>query len=166
MAARTRTRTRASRSSRRGKSFLKRKQLLRPEVVGLAAAVAAVASLPFLVDMGEVGTRGRDWLVGTAGLGIFILAALSVLGGIAISHRAYDNPALFARRAVGAVALALFFWGALGLNRADWQTGGVDFHEVTLGGDVGRALVSNTLAKLAWLSLFVIGMALLAPRTT
>src|SRR5690554_2090582 len=142
MAARTRTRTRASRSTRRGKPFWKKKQILQPEVVGLALAVAAVAALPFLVDLGEVASRGRDWLVRTAGLGIFILAALSVLGGIAISQRAYENGPLFARRAAGAIALALFSWGALGLNKAEWELGNVDFREVTLGGELGEALVS------------------------
>lgn len=166
MAARTRTRTRASRSTRRGKPFWKKKQILQPEVVGLALAVAAVAALPFLVDLGEVASRGRDWLVRTAGLGIFILAALSVLGGIAISQRAYENGPLFARRAAGAIALALFSWGALGLNKAEWELGNVDFREVTLGGELGQALVSGVLAKLAWLSLLVIGMALVAPRAT
>src|SRR5690606_21089573 len=108
----------------------------------------------------------RDWLVRTAGLGIFILAALSVLGGIAISQRAYENGPLFARRAAGAIALALFSWGALGLNKAEWELGNVDFREVTLGGELGEALVSGVLAKLAWLSLLVIGMALVAPRAT
>src|SRR5690606_28941988 len=42
----------------------------------------------------------------------------------------------------------------------------VDFREVSLGGEAGQALVSGILAKLAWLSLLVIGMALVAPRAT
>jgi S-DNA-T family DNA segregation ATPase FtsK/SpoIIIE len=73
---------------------------------------------------------------------------------------------LFARRAAGALALGLFAWGALGLNEADWQLGGVDFRQVTLGGEIGQWLVAGVLGKLAWISLFIVSMALLAPAWT
>ncbi|MGE5597465.1 MAG: DNA translocase FtsK [Hyphomicrobiales bacterium] len=168
MAARTRSRPRAARSTRskRGKSFLSRKQLLQPEAAGFLVIAVVVASLPFLVDVPEVAAKGRDWLVRTAGLGIFVIAVLSVIGGFAISRRAYEDPALFARRAAGVLALGLFAWGALGLNKAEWTLGDVDFREVSLGGEFGHALVTGILGKLAWVSLFVVGMALLAPRAT
>ena len=168
MTARTRAKPRSARAprARRRKRFFSRRQLLKPELIGLAIAAAAIAVLPFLVDLRAVGSRGRDWLVETTGLGVFILAALSVLGGWAISRRSYEQPALFARRAAGAVAFALFAWGALGLNRADWTLGGVDFREVSLGGDIGRGLVYGIPGKLAWLGLFFAGAALLAPAAT
>ena len=37
---------------------------------------------------------------------------------------------------------------------------------MTLGGEVGRALISGFPGKLAWLSAFVVGMALVAPGPT
>ncbi|MEX1104395.1 MAG: DNA translocase FtsK, partial [Dehalococcoidia bacterium] len=108
----------------------------------------------------------RDWFGRTFGLGIFILAALSVVGGWAIANRKHAHPAIFARQAGGAIAFALFLWGLLGLNDADWSMGGVSFAEVSLGGDIGRGVVEGPLGLLAWISLFVLGCALLAPALT
>ncbi|MCC7364140.1 MAG: DNA translocase FtsK [Dehalococcoidia bacterium] len=169
MTARTRAKpraTRAPRSKRKGKPFFTRKNIYQPEIIGLVIVGAVLVSLPFLVDMGEVFTRTRDWIVETTGLGLFIIAALSVVGGWAISRRAYEDAPLFARRAAGIVAFGLFFWGALGLNKADWTLGNVSFREVSLGGDVGRGLVHGPIGILAWLSLLLIALALLAPHAT
>jgi len=60
----------------------------------------------------------------------------------------------------------LFAWGALGLNHAHWTLGGVDFRGATLGGAVGRQLVAGILGKLGWVSLLVVGTALVAPGPT
>jgi len=139
---------------------------VRPEFVGLAIAALTIAAIPFVVDVTAIAAAARDWLMRTLGFGLFVVAALSVIGGIAIARRSYEQRLAFARQAAGAIALGLFTWGALGLNRATWTLGGVDFHEVTLGGDVGRQLVAGILGKLAWASLFVVGMALLAPGPT
>ncbi len=167
MAARARTRPRATRThKRRGKPFFKRTRLLRPEFIGLGIVAATVAALPWIIDIGDLGRDIRDWFVSTFGLGIFIIAALSIAGGFAISRQAYASGWKFWRRAAGWVVLGLFAWGLLGLNEAQWKLGGVDFREVSLGGEVGRTLVSGWLGKLAWLSLFVVGMALAAPRAT
>ncbi len=170
MTARTRTRPRAAKAARprkQRKTFFSRKNpFLRAEVVGVAIAALAIAALPWLVDIGEVAAEARDWVVHTFGMGIFVIAALSVTGGMAIAHRAYEQPLVFARRVAGAVALGLFAWGALGLNHAAWSLGGVDFSDVSLGGDIGRLLVAGPLGIIAWLSTLVIGVALVAPRPT
>lgn len=168
MAAHTRSRPRAPRSPRtrrRGRSW-GASSFLKPEFIGLAIAALTLAAIPFVVDVTAVAAEARDWLMRTFGLGLFILAALSVLGGFAISRRAYDERARFARRAVGTLCLGLFAWGALGLNKAEWTLGGVDFREVTLGGDIGRRFVAGWLGKLAWLSTLVLAAALLAPGAT
>ncbi len=167
MTARTRAKPRTARPrARRRKPFFSRPSFMRAEFVGLAVALGALAALPWVVDLGAVLSETRDWFVRTFGLGIFIVAALSVLGGWAIANRKYEQRALFARRAGGTLAFGLFLWGLLGLNGADWSMGGVSFQEVSLGGDIGRGLVAGPLAVLAWLSLFVLGCALLAPALT
>ncbi len=168
MTARARSRPRMARTSRprRRKGSWKSLRILRPEFIGLAVAALTLAAVPFVIDVTAVGAQSRDWLLRTFGLGLLIVAALSVAGGLAVSRRAYEQPGLFARRAGGAIALALFAWGALGLNTADWKMGGVDFQSATLGGDIGRGLVSGILGKLAWVSLLVVGMGLLAPGPT
>ncbi|MEO6397668.1 MAG: DNA translocase FtsK, partial [Tepidiformaceae bacterium] len=75
-------------------------------------------------------------------------------------------PQRLLRHGAGVLALGLFAWGALGLNRAEWTLGAVDFHRTSLGGEVGMALVSGFLGKLAWLSFGILAPALLAPRPT
>lgn len=168
MTAHTRSRPRASRSprTRRRKGGWKFTSFLRPEFIGLAIAALTLAAIPFVVDVAAVAAETRDWLMRTFGFGIFVLAALSILGGLAISRRAYDDPKRFARFGAGVVCLGLFIWGALGLNRAEWTLGGVDFREATLGGDIGRYMVAGLLGKLAWLSTLVLAAALLAPGAT
>jgi S-DNA-T family DNA segregation ATPase FtsK/SpoIIIE len=133
-------------------------------VVGVAIVALTIATLPFVVDLGTVGGEARNWVVRTFGIGLFIVAALSIAGGAAVSRRAYEHePIDFARRTAGILAGALFAWGALGLNEAEWTLGGVSFEEVSLGGRIGQALVAGILGKLAWVSLAVICAALLAP---
>src|SRR5688572_269366 len=126
MTARTRAKPRTARAprARRRKSFFSKPSFVRAEFVGLAIALGAVAALPWVVDMGEVLSETRDWFVRTFGLGVFIVAALSVLGGWAIANRKYERPRIFARQAGGVIALGLFIWGLLGLNEADWSMGG------------------------------------------
>lgn len=166
MAARARTRPRTTRSTkgRRSRSFFRRNNpFLRPEVIGIAIAALAIAVLPWLIDIGEVGRETRDWFVSTFGLGIFIVAGLSAIGGVAIARRSYADRELFARRTAGAIALGIFAWGALGLNDAAWTVGGVNFQEVSVGGDVGRLIVSGFLGKVFWLGTLAAGMWLVAP---
>ncbi len=166
MAARARTRGRASRPRKSASSrwWKPKSALFRAEAIGIAIVAFTVALIPFVVDVSVVGSEARDWVVRTFGMGLFIVAALSIVGGAAISRRGYErDPYNFARRSAGILAGALFVWGAFGLNKADWTLGGVSFQEVSLGGSIGETLVAGALGKLAWISLAVICAGLLAP---
>ncbi len=167
MAARTRAQPRTRTSRARKKSSFRsslRTFRIRPEAVGVVLAALALASLPFLVDLGEALSGARDWVARNFGLGIFLLVGGVAAAGMAISGQAYRNGKLFWRRTAGWAALLLFVWGLFGLNTANWSLGNVSFNEVTLGGNVGARIVEGFLGKVAWISLFVITMALLAPR--
>ncbi len=166
MAARARTRGRASRPRKSASSrwWKPKSALFRAEAIGIAIVAFTVALIPFVVDVSVVGSEARDWVVRTFGMGLFIVAALSIAGGAAISRRGYESdPYNFARRSAGIVAGALFVWGAFGLNKANWNLGGVSFQDVSLGGTIGQTLVAGALGKLAWISLAVICAGLLAP---
>ncbi|HEY5477171.1 MAG TPA: DNA translocase FtsK [Tepidiformaceae bacterium] len=169
MTARTRPRprTQPSRKARRHRtSLLDPTILTKPEVVGFAFAVAAVVGILFMVDVPAVLADIRDWLLQTLGLGLVVIAVLSLLGGYAVSRGMYLQGQVFVRKAAGAVAAGLFAWGAFGLNHADWTLGAVAFQQASLGGDIGNAITAGMLGKMAWLSLFVISAALLAPGLT
>src|SRR5689334_18204705 len=167
MAPRTRSRPRGrTRRSSRGQPLYKR---FRADSNALAAAALAVASLVLVfifVDVPAALANGRDWLIATFGVGLVVLAALSVAGGFAVSRALYEDRDRFARQAAGAIALGLFVWGIFGLNEAGWDFRGVDFREVSLGGRIGQGLVSGIAGKLAWLSLGIIAAAMLAPGAT
>ena len=126
-------------------------------------AIAAVAAIGILFDGPSLAANTRDWLLQRFGFGLLVLAGWA-LYALAVAWRGWHlYRAFFVRRTIGVAALGLFTWGLLGLNRADWSTGGVSFEQVTLGGDIGRAIVAGFLGKLAWLSLFILAAALLAP---
>jgi len=165
MTARTRTRPRSHRPKNR-KSWFSGHKLLRPEIAAVAVGALAIAAVLIAVDVGSLAADARDWVAGTFGVGILVLAILAMAGGIAIWRGALEEGHAFARRSVGAVALGLFFWGAMALNDAHWTLGNVDFQQVTLGGRLGSALIAGFLGKLAWLSLLIVGMAMLAPTWT
>ena len=168
MAARSRARSRPGRSKRtlRKRLPFTHSPFLRAEVIGLSLVAIVIASLPWIVDVSTIAGDTQDWLLETFGLGLFIIATGLVGVGIAISRRSHEQPARFGRRAVGYAALALFAWGALGLNEADWSVGDVQFREVTLGGDIGNALVSSFFGVVLWLASVIVALALLAPRAS
>ena len=168
MAARSRARSRPGRSKRtlRKRLPFADSPFLRAEVIGLALVAIVIASLPWIVDVSTIAGDTQDWLLETFGLGLFIIATVLVGVGIAISRRSHEQPVRFGRRAVGYAALALFGWGALGLNEADWTVGDVRFREVTLGGDIGNAFVSSFFGVVLWLASVIVALALLAPRAS
>lgn len=172
MTARARAKPRGARPvarSRRREPFfarLKRSPLARPEVAGIVLAAVVIALVPVLIDVPAVISAVRDWFASTFGLGIFLAAAWAAGAALAWSRGWHLRPG-FNRKAAGLTCLVLFAWGALGHNRAHWSLGAVDFRQVTLGGDIGRFLGgSGLIGVLAWLSLFVLGMALAAPNVT
>ncbi len=168
MTARTRSRPRPARTprARKRKSFFSEQHLGRPEVLGAAALVIVLSVLAVMVDVPAAAADARDWVLSRLGFGAFIVLGWVLLGGAALWQGWYRGGREFIRKAAGATALGLFAWGLLGLNAADWSAGSVSFREVTLGGDVGAALVAGFLGKLAWLSLLILAMGLLAPGPT
>ncbi|MGE3075988.1 MAG: DNA translocase FtsK [Dehalococcoidia bacterium] len=170
MAARPRTKPRSSRATRSSRSRRQQSTLFsrlnRPEVIGTAAALVALVALLFIPDVQDAIGDARDWTLRTFGLGIFIVLAGAFFGGMAVWLGWYERGLWFWRKAAGTVALALFTWGLLALNEADWSTGGVRFREVSLGGTIGQTLIAGFLGKLAWLSVLILAAALLAPTAT
>ena len=169
MAARTRARPRGvqntkSSRTRSRKPWWRRSNLARPEVVGVAIAALAVALVPFVVDLGETLSGVRDGVARTLGMGIFLIVGGIAALGLAVARHAYREPAPFVRKTVGWTAFLLFAWGALSLNTAEWSLGTVEFAEVSLGGRLGQWLFGGFVGHVAWISLFVLAMALLAPR--
>lgn len=165
MTARTRSRPRPARASRarKRKSFFSEQNIGRPEVLGAAVLVVVLSVFAVMVDVPAAAADVRDTVLRRLGLGVFVVLAWVLVGGAALWKGWYRGGRDFLRRAGGVVALGLFAWGLLGLNAVDWSFGTVSFHEATLGGDVGAALVAGFLGKVAWLSLFILAMALLAP---
>ncbi|GIW14000.1 MAG: hypothetical protein KatS3mg062_1439 [Tepidiforma sp.] len=155
---------RSTRSSRRGQQLVWLRRWWKPAVG--CAGVAALAAWVALFDGAAALERGRDAVLRTLGFGLAVLAGWALYGAV-VSWRAWFlDRALLVRRTAGVAALGLFAWGLLGLNEARWSVGAVDFSEVSLGGRVGQALVAGVLGKAAWLSLFIIAAALLAPGPT
>ncbi len=166
--ARTRTRrTRAARSAAPAIPDITTlaRGVLRPEVVGTVLVVLAVASIPYLVPLTGVIGEFRDLLVEALGLHVFTLIVLLAAAGILLVTRRMDVLAEHRRHIAGLLALLAFVAGILGFWQPDTRVGGVDFREVSAGGDAGRALHANAIAVVAWLALFALAFALLWPRT-
>jgi S-DNA-T family DNA segregation ATPase FtsK/SpoIIIE len=163
MAARARVRPRTTRSPRRGKPFFRKHAITGDAGIWAAGCVALVVAVVFLVDVPGILATCRDWLLENFGVGLAVVAAWAGAAGWAYRRRRHRDWKLVAREALGALALGLFIWGAFALNKADWTVGDVHFRDATLGGEVGQALTAGFLGKLAWLSLLVVAMALLAP---
>ena len=169
MTARTRARpraTRAPRPNRKKRSRFSAAPLKRPELLAVGGGAVLLAASVFLFDVPAVAADIRDSILRQLGLGVAVLAGWAAFLIHAAVHKSHQQPKPFVRRAAGFFAAGLFAWGALGLNRAAWTLGAVDFHQTTLGGGVGGALISGFLGKLAWLSLLIVAMSLLAPGPT
>ncbi|MGD9934573.1 MAG: DNA translocase FtsK, partial [Dehalococcoidia bacterium] len=135
--------------------------------VGTALAVGLLVAL-LLVNPVAAFRDTRDWLLQTFGLGLAIMAALGGAGAVARWRKVHRKmpAALLVRRVAGIIASALFAWGLLGFNRADWSLWGTDFRAVTLGGETGAWLVGGFIGTLTWLALGLIAALLLQPRGT
>ncbi len=168
MAARTRTRPRATPKPRakRGKPFYRKFRVDQRALVFTIAAVALLVAILVLVDVPKLLASIRDWFVGTFGVGLAVIGVWAALGAVAYRRRSYDDRTAFLRGVGGVAAAGLFVWGLLALNSADWSVGGVEFQEVSLGGRLGQEAIGGFFGKLAWLSLIVVAMALLAPGPT
>ena len=164
MAARSRARSGSGRKQTPSRLAFFDSRLFRAEAAGVVVVAAAVAAIPWFIDVGDIVASIRTWLLETFALGLAIVAAVLVAWGVAYWRRQPEDRWLFWRRVGGYGVLALFTWGALGLNAADWTAAGVHFREVTLGGNVGHAIVSSYFGVLVWLASGALALALLAPR--
>ena len=164
MAARSRTRSGPARGWQR--LPFPTSPLIRAEVIGALLLAAVVAAVLWIADVGAIVSGVRTWLLETFGLGLAIVAAGIAAAGVVVVRRRRGKPQRLGTRALGYAALGVFVWGALGLNSAEWTAAGVEFREVTLGGAIGRALVSSYLGALIWIVSLGAALGLLAPRLT
>ena len=164
MAARSRTRSGPARGWQR--LPFPTSPLIRAEVIGALLLAAVVAAVLWIADVGAIVSGARVWLLETFGLGLGIVAAAIAAAGVVVVRRRRGKPQRLGPRALGYAALGVFVWGALGLNSAEWTAAGVEFREVTLGGAIGRALVSSYLGALIWIVSLGAALGLLAPRLT
>ncbi len=168
MAARSGTRPRAARAprSRKKQSQFSLDFFNRPEALGIVAAAIALVAIIFLVDVRAGALNARDWTLRTFGLGIFVVLVWALLATASAWKEWYLSGGLFWRKAGGVAAFGFAIWGLFALNVADWSVGTVRFREVSLGGEVGQALVGGVLGKMAWLGAILVAAALLAPTST
>ncbi|MDO9445288.1 MAG: hypothetical protein Q7K37_08215, partial [Dehalococcoidia bacterium] len=137
-----RTRTRRSRAARSAAPALPdistvARGVLRPEVLGTVLVVLAVASIPYLVPLTGVLGEFRDLLVQAFGLHVFTLIVLLAGAGVLLATKRADVLERHARHIAGMLALLVFLAGVLGLWHPATRVGGVDFAEVSAGGDAG-----------------------------
>ena len=138
--------------------------MFRAQIVLVVALAAAIAALPWFFDVVGIAQDVRTWLIETFGLGLLIVAAVLLAWAVTTWRRNEEERLLFWRRILGYPFLALFAWGALGLNSADWTVAGVHLRDVTLGGEIGHTIVTGWINVLVWIASAVVALALLVPR--
>ncbi len=140
--------------------------MFRAQIVIVFVLAAAIAALPWFFDVVGIATEVRTWLLETFGLGLVIVALVLVAWAVTFWWRGEGERLLFLRRTAGYPFLALFAWGALGLNSADWTVAGVQLRDVTLGGEIGHTIVTGWINVLVWIASAVVALALLAPHAS
>ena len=164
MAARSRARSTSGRTQASSEPALPKSRAFRVQIAIVVVLAAAISALPWFFDVVGIATDVRTWLLETFGLGLGIVAAVLLAWAVTFWWRGEGERLLFLRRMAGYPFLALFVWGALGLNTADWTVAGVQLRDVTLGGEIGHTIVSGWVNVLVWLASGVLALALLAPR--
>ena len=162
--ARTKAR-RTRRRSQRARFSPRLPRLIRPEIVGAALVVAAVALLPYLLPLTSVLRSARDEVVGALGLHVFTALVLLMALGVLLAFRKGAWLRSRRRHLAGLALLLVFSAGLLSLWKPDTRVGGVDLAVASAGGDAGRLLTSGWLAGVGWLATLPLGFALLWPRT-
>ena len=165
MAAPARSRTTPGGRTSRPKRAKKSGPLFsRAEIFGIVLLVLAVGSIPFVIDLSDALSGLRDGVARTFGLGVFVAATMLAVTGFAIVRGAHRQPRRYSRHVVLVLLASFVVWGALGLNRAEWSLGGVEFSEVTLGGNIGHALVSSWIGAVAFIIAIGTVAWMLSPR--
>ncbi len=166
------TRPAATRSTRSRTPWSRRlRRLLRPETLGGALIVVALAVLAYLlpldaVPVADVLAGARDAFVELFGVHVFTLVVLLAAVGALIAAQRMRWLRHHERHMLGAALLLVFSGGLLGLWRPDLEIGGVGLDAVSAGGEAGRWLSGSFLAGLGWLLTALAGFALLWPRTS
>ncbi|MDP2950265.1 MAG: DNA translocase FtsK [Chloroflexota bacterium] len=145
------------------------KQVVERQNIGrwlIAAAVVFVAVLiPFVGPIiWEALVDLRDALVRLLGLAVLLLVVALMVNGWLVLGRRFNLSATFWRRWLGALLLGVSVGGIMALFRPDWSLGNVLLSEVTVGGDLGHALMGSAGGILIWLALTFLAITLLAPR--
>ena len=139
--------------------------LLRPEVVGTVLVVLAAAAVPSVIPLTGVIGEARDSIIGALGLHVFTMIALLAALGAVLALRRADLLRSHIRHIAGGALILLFVAGLLALWHPETRVGGVDLHESSAGGSLGRLLTDGLWQTLGWLALAPLGYALLWPRT-
>ena len=138
--------------------------LPRPEIAGTALVVLAAAALPQLLPLAGVFDDARDGLVRALGLHAFTVVVVTGAAGAMLALRRTAWAARRRRHLLGAGALLLFAAGLLGRWFPDAAVGTVDLARQSAGGALGRRLIADAPATLAWATMLPLGFALLWPR--
>ena len=141
------------------------RMLLRPEVVGTVLVVLAAAAVPSVIPLTGVIGEARDSIISVLGLHVFTTIGLLAALGAVLALRRADLLRSHARHLAGIMLILLFVAGLLALWHPETSVGGVDLHEVSAGGSLGRQFTSGLWQTLGWLALAPLGFALLWPRT-
>ena len=166
------TRPAATRTTRSRTPWSRRlRRLVRPETLGGALVVTALAVLAYLlpldsVPVADVLARARDAFVELFGVHVFTLVALVAALGALIAARRIRWLRHHERHMLGAALLLVFSSGLLGLWSPDVEIGGVGLDTASAGGEAGRWLSGSFLVGLGWILTAVAGFTLLWPRTS
>ena len=166
MAARSRARNSSGPKQATSRFALLESRLFRAQILLVVVLAAAISALPWFFDVVGIATDVRTWLLETFGLGLGIVAAVLLAWAVTFWWRGEGQRLRFLRRMAGYPFLALFVWGALGLNTADWTIADVRLSDVTLGGEIGHTIVSGWINVLVWLASAALALALLAPHAS
>ncbi|TAJ21203.1 MAG: DNA translocase FtsK, partial [Dehalococcoidia bacterium] len=139
--------------------------LLRPEVIGTVLVVLAAAAVPSVIPLTGVIGEARDGIISALGLHVFTMIALLAALGAVLALRRADILRSHIRHIAGGALLLLFVAGLLARWHPETQVGGVDLHDVSAGGSLGRLFTGSAWQTLGWLVLAPLGYALLWPRT-
>ena len=138
--------------------------MLRPEYVGLALVLVAVAVVPWLIPVTDVVAAVVGFFMRWLGLGALPAVLLAAAIGMGVSHHMLPRSLVFWRRLMGVLVLGVVLLGLLSFYRPDWTAGDARLDEVSAGGELGKSLFSSPLALLTWLALMLAGTTLVAPR--
>ena len=137
---------------------------LRPEYIGLALALLALAVVPWLIPISSLTTATVSFFVRWLGVGAPLAALIAIGITAAIFRRMLPRSLVFWRWLTGVLVLSAVILGLLSLYRPDWTVGDARFQEVSAGGEIGKSLFASQLAVLVWVALALAGSTLVAPR--